>query len=100
MKTTLCGLVLLFSVTAGQVLAADSAERGQRLAERWCSACHTIKGEGKTATDAVRSFKTIAQRRDKDSIVAKLNSPHGSMTTDMLTSQDMRDLATFIVSQK
>ena len=74
--------------------------RGQLLAGRWCTACHTIGPYGKGA-DVGPAFAEIAKREDasEDEIRDWLAVPHAGMPEFInLSDNDIDDLAAYIMS--
>jgi mono/diheme cytochrome c family protein len=70
-------LGILASVIAGPTLAAD-ASNGERLAERWCAACHVVSLDQRQASSDAPPFASIAKRPNfsEAGIMTFLLDPH------------------------
>jgi mono/diheme cytochrome c family protein len=93
-------LLVTCLVVAGQSpsLAAD-ADHGKAIAERWCSGCHLVQHEQKTApTDQAPPFVTIAKTPDFDAgrLALLLLEPHPNMPKLSLSRSEIADLAEYI----
>lgn len=95
-------LLLLTAVAAlpGASLAADAAN-GERLAKRWCAACHVVAADQKSGNTQVPPFSAIARRPGFDAaqLALFLLLPHPKMPDMSLTRGEAADLAAYIVSQ-
>ena len=62
MNRIIPGLLLLVAVTAlpHAALAADAAN-GEKLAKRWCAACHVVATDQKSGNTQVAPFSAIAK---------------------------------------
>jgi mono/diheme cytochrome c family protein len=100
-KTRLAALLLAASVvsTASAAIAAD-ATNGNRLAARWCAACHVVATNQRGTTGEAPPFATIARRSDFDAakIARFLLDPHPKMPNMALTRVEAADLADYIAS--
>lgn len=83
----------------GQGLAGN-AERGEQLAERWCSTCHIVSERQEHATTDAPPFRSIAKRSPEatDALAAFLMDPHPPMPDLSLTRAEIRDLLAYITS--
>lgn len=83
---------------AGINHASADAQRGQVIAERWCSACHLVGADQVRALDGVATFEEIARRHDvtDDGVRAFLSSPHPVMPDMALTRDEIRDIVAYI----
>jgi mono/diheme cytochrome c family protein len=96
------GLFTLAStVTSSPVFGADAAN-GERLAVRWCIACHTVAPDKHQAANDLTPFHEIAKRPDFDA--AKLSffllNPHPVMPNMGLSRSEAADLAAYIATLK
>ena len=96
-------IVLISLALAGAtqtVLAAD-AGNGQRLAERWCAACHVVSPNQRQASADVAPFSTMARTPDFNAprLAFFLLAPHPVMPGMALSRGEAEDLAAYIVSQ-
>lgn len=80
---------------------AQDVENGQRLSERWCSACHAI-GPAPVKSAQVQSFASIVARPgiSSEMIASFLLLPHATMPNLPLSRKDAQDIAVFIVEMK
>ena len=100
-------LVALFAVrihvASGQMSAWDEAGdalSGRRLAEAWCTECHSVERgtsrKGKIAPD----FTAIAQQRSTTALSLKafLQSEHKTMPNFIIERRDADDIIAYILS--
>ena len=80
--------------------AAGGVDHGGQLARRWCAACHIVAGDQTRGTDNVPTFAEIAHIPgfDADKIALFLRDPHPKMPDMQLSTQEVADLAAYIVS--
>ncbi len=93
------GCALLMPLSA---LAAD-ASRGKAMAERWCSGCHLVTPQQKSApTDQAPPFASIARKPDFDAgkLALLLLTPHPNMPMLTLSRLEVADLADYMLSLK
>lgn len=96
------------AVVAGAVCVAtaadaqtDQIDKGRRMAERLCAACHMNPGQGeKKGTQGVPSFHAVANRPEQslEGIVAWLTSIPPMMPNHRLTQDEIDVLSEFILS--
>lgn len=102
MSRIILGLLLLVAVTAlPQAAAAADAANGERLAKRWCAACHVVAADQKSGNTQVAPFSAIAKLSgfDAGKLALFLLMPHPKMPDMNLTRNEAADLAAYIVSQ-
>jgi mono/diheme cytochrome c family protein len=83
------------------IAAAQDVERGRQLAQRWCSACHTVERSPAAArADGIPSFPAVAAIPDISAmrLRAAMNPAHGRMPDLSLSKRDQDDLAAYILS--
>ena len=99
MSRLICAMVLL-AATMQQAFAADAAN-GERLAKRWCAACHIVASDQKKGSAQVPPFSAIAKRPGFDTakLALFLLTPHPKMPDMNLTRNEAADLAAYIMSQ-
>lgn len=86
------------AVPAASAFAGDAA-RGRTIAERWCSACHVVSSEQRSASADVPSFADIASRRsDAKRLGNFLVDPHPKMPDLHLTRSEIDDIVAYIRS--
>jgi mono/diheme cytochrome c family protein len=90
-------LGILFAVIAQPALAAD-ASNGERLAERWCAACHVVSSDQRQASSDAPPFAEIAKRPNisEAGIMTFLLDPHAKMPNMNLTRFEAGDIAAYI----
>jgi len=102
MSRIISGLLLLIAVAAlpHAALAADAAS-GERLAKRWCAACHVVASDQKSGNTQVAPFSAIAKVPGFDAakLALYLLLPHPKMPDMSLTRSEAADLTAYIVSQ-
>lgn len=97
MRPSSCLLALVIFCLAGSAGAAD-ADRGGRLAERWCSSCHLVSpGQRQASTDRP-TFAEIGRRPgfNEAQLALFLLEPHPKMPDMSLTRSEAADLAAYI----
>ena len=88
--------MIVFATTAMLSAGAASAQNipaGKAIAQVWCSNCHRVDPQEKTAAqDAVPTFLSIAQMKSTTemSLAAFLTRPHGATPN--------RDVSAYILS--
>jgi len=88
-------LPLLLGLAATPALAADIAS-GQRIAERWCAACHMISpGQAQSSPDAP-SFTAVAERYEPRELRLFLTSAYPRMPNMTLSRPEIADLVAYI----
>jgi mono/diheme cytochrome c family protein len=104
--STLChlrhGLIVAAAVAITPAYAAD-AYNGERLAQRWCAACHVVSAtQRQTTTDQAPPFATIAKTPgfDPGKLALFLLDPHPKMPDMGLSRTAAADLAAYIASLK
>jgi mono/diheme cytochrome c family protein len=99
----LCALALVAAIVANAPAFAADADNGQRLAHRWCAACHVVSAtQTRSATDQAPPFATIASRPNFGAagIALYLLAPHPKMPDMSLTRTEAADLAAYIATLK
>lgn len=97
-------MLAAFAVLASSAADAQSVgdvARGRDLARQWCASCHIVaNGEGRSATDAVPSFMSVAARPSTTptSLRVFLQSPHLRMPNFALTAEQTDDAIAYILS--
>jgi mono/diheme cytochrome c family protein len=85
-----------------QSAAAADAANGQRLAERWCAACHVVTTSQRQAYSDAPPFEEIAKRPtfSETGTVRFLLDPHAKMPNMNLTRDEAADIAAYIDRQR
>jgi mono/diheme cytochrome c family protein len=92
------GLVTLMLLRP-DALAADAAQ-GEKLARRWCAACHVVADDQTHGADNVPTFAAIGRIPgfDASKIAQFLRDPHPKMPDMQLSNPEAADLAAYIFS--
>ena len=96
------GLIVAAVLAATPVFAADP-NNGERLAQRWCAACHVVSAtQRQTTTDQAPPFATIAKTPgfDAGKVALFLLDPHPKMPDMGLSRTAAADLAAYIATLK
>jgi mono/diheme cytochrome c family protein len=102
MHRSLTALLVLAAVMAlPRVAAAANVANGERLAKRWCAACHIVASDQTHGNTQVAPFSAIAKTPGLDAgkIAFFLLLPHPKMPDMSLTRDEAADLAAYIASQ-
>ena len=93
--------ISLLSFTHSAALAVDIAN-GERLARRWCSACHIVGTDQRPVPTVASPFASIAQRQNLDArqLSQSLLAPHPKMPERGLSRDQALDIAAYIRSLK
>lgn len=94
---------LLGALTAFGALASASAadlDHGEKLARRWCAACHIVANDQTRGADNAPTFAAIGRipGLDGEKIALFLRDPHPKMPDMQLSRPETEDLAAYIVS--
>lgn len=94
----LASLALAGALLIGTRAVAADAENGERLARRWCAACHLVTPDQTSAADGVPSFAAVGRGRDwtPESLAAFLAAPHPPMPDMALSRGEIGDLVAYI----
>ena len=96
-------LAASFMLLAQQPALAADPSNGKSIAERWCSSCHLVEHEQKTATtDQAPPFASIANRPEFSAsrLALLLLAPHPNMPGLALSQPEIADLADYILTLK
>ncbi len=102
MKRIVRSLLLLIAATAvPQAALAVDAANGEKLAKRWCAACHIVATDQKSGNTQVAPFSAIAKVPGFDAakLALFLLDPHPKMPDMNLSRNEAADLTAYIVSQ-
>ena len=91
---------MLVAASLGSSAFAADAAQGEKLARRWCAACHVVANDQTKGTDNVPTFAAIAKIPgfDAQKIARFLRDPHPKMPDMQLSNPESADLAAYIVS--
>lgn len=92
----LAGIVI--ALAPAEAVTSGDARKGKAIATRWCSSCHLVSPDQKSAASDVPSFASIAKRSPSeiDALAGFLADPHPPMPKLSLTRQEIRDLLAYI----
>jgi mono/diheme cytochrome c family protein len=94
-----CVLVSLTAMVGGTSAWAGDPRQGERMATRWCAACHVVTSSQNSAFADAPSFWDIARRHsDKKQIENFLITPHPPMPDMHLTRKEIDDITSYIRS--
>ena len=96
------GLIIAATLAITPAFAADP-HNGERLAHRWCAACHVVSAtQRQSTTDQAPTFASIAKTPGFDAakIALFLLNPHPKMPDMGLSRTDAADLAAYIETLK
>lgn len=95
---TLAFAVAIASVAGAAPVFGANADNGERLAQRWCAACHVVTPAQVQATADAPPFATIARMPgfSVEKLTYFLLEPHPKMPSMALTRADAADLAAYI----
>jgi mono/diheme cytochrome c family protein len=98
-RRALGAIVALVVSSSHQGLAADAAQ-GEKLARRWCAACHVVAADQTRGTDNVPTFQAIGKTPglSAEKVAKFLRDPHPKMPDMQLSNAEAADLAAYIVS--
>ena len=94
-------LILAAILAVTPAFAADP-DNGERLAQRWCTACHVVASDQRGPTGEAPPFRTIAAKPDFDAarLAFFLMDPHPKMPNMQLSRSEAGDLAAYIATLK
>jgi len=94
-------LILAAILAVTPAFAADP-DNGERLAQRWCTACHVVASDQRGPTGEAPPFRTIAAKPDFDAakLAFFLMDPHPKMPNMQLSRTEAADLAAYIAVLK
>ena len=102
MKKTIAGLLSVIALAAAMPSArAADASNGERLAKRWCAACHVVAADQQRANGDAAPFSAIGKTPGLDSakLALFLLLPHPNMPDMHLSRAEAADLAAYIAQQ-
>ena len=85
-----------------QPASAADPFNGERLAERWCSACHVVTNTQREANADAPPFEEIAKRPNftEDGLMTFLLNPHSKMPNMDLSRIEAGDIAAYVARLK
>jgi mono/diheme cytochrome c family protein len=94
----LLALLAFAFLSAQPATAASDPDQGERIAQRWCAACHVVAQNQKQASADVPSFFDIAKRKTNSDLTSFLTDPHPKMPDMSLSRQEIADITAYIRS--
>lgn len=94
----LLALSAIAILSAQPAAAASDPDQGERIAQRWCAACHIVAENQKRASADVPSFFDIAKRKTNGDLTSFLTDPHPKMPDMNLSRQEIADITAYIRS--
>jgi mono/diheme cytochrome c family protein len=96
-SVALCFAVLGIVSAVMPVQAAD-AMNGERLAQRWCAACHVVTSDQRQANADAPPFEEIAKRPNfsESGLMTFLLDPHAKMPNMNLSRIEAGDIAAYV----
>jgi len=93
--------VMLMAVAAQPAFGAD-AFNGERLAQRWCAACHVVTTAQREANADAPPFEEIARRPNftESGLMTFLLDPHAKMPNMNLSRIEAGDIAAYVAKLK
>ena len=87
---------------AGPAALAADADNGERLARRWCAACHVVATDQRQGSTQAPTFSTIARKTgfNAGELALFLLVPHPKMPDMALSRAEASDLAAYIERQR
>ncbi len=84
----------------GQGAFAQDVETGAQIAHKWCSGCHRVDSNPKSASDGIPTFAAISKTKGMTvtALTVFLATPHARMPDYSLTRQKIRDVSVYIMS--
>jgi mono/diheme cytochrome c family protein len=102
MSRIIPALLFLIAVTAlPHAAAAADVANGEKLAKRWCAACHVVAIDQKSGNTQAAPFSAVAKLPGFDSakLALFLLYPHPKMPDMNLSRSEAADLAAYIAAQ-
>ena len=96
------GLIVAATLVITPAFGADP-DNGERLAHRWCAACHVVSAtQRRSTTDQPPTFASIAKTPGFDAakLALFLLNPHPKMPDMGLSRTEAADLAAYIATLK
>jgi mono/diheme cytochrome c family protein len=90
-------LAVFMAALVQPALGAD-AFNGERLAQRWCAACHVVTSAQREANADAPPFEEIAKRPNfsENGLMAFLLNPHAKMPNMNLSRIEAGDIAAYV----
>jgi mono/diheme cytochrome c family protein len=85
-------------ISAVTPIRAADAMNGERLAQRWCAACHVVSSDQRQAYADAPPFEEIAKRPNfsESGLMTFLLDPHAKMPNMNLSRIEAGDIAAYV----
>jgi mono/diheme cytochrome c family protein len=92
----------MFAAAPAQPALGADAFNGERLAERWCAACHVVASSQRQVNADAPPFEDIAKRQgfSENGSMTFLLNPHATMPDMSLTRIAAGDIAAYVAILK
>lgn len=89
-----------FAISLMTIVARADPDDGEKLARRWCAACHLVASDQQRTTTDAPPFATIARTPgfNREKLAYFLLEPHPKMPNMALSRGEATDLADYIAS--
>ncbi|MFN3658120.1 MAG: cytochrome c [Pseudolabrys sp.] len=102
MNRLFAGLLCLTLVALAHGASAGDPQAGERMARRWCAACHVVAADQTRGSTVAPPFSAIAAKPgfDESKLALFLLLPHPRMPDMNMSRDEAANLAAYILSQK
>jgi mono/diheme cytochrome c family protein len=90
----------VFATAISQPALAADPSNGERLAMRWCAACHVVSNTQREANTDAPPFEEIAKRFSGPGLTTFLLDPHAKMPDMNQTRFEAADIAAYVSTLK
>lgn len=100
-RTVVALLTSLAAMTLADAAWAVDLANGEKVARRWCAACHVVATDQRQGNTQAAPFSEMAKLPGLDAgqVALYLLAPHPKMPDMSLTRKEAADLAGYIVKQ-
>ena len=100
LRYTAAVLALLLSISLAVSAVNAAPERGESLAERWCTGCHGIRPGQQSPNPKAPAFPAIANEPSATaySLHVFLQTTHATMPNFVIAPDDIDDIVSYILS--
>jgi mono/diheme cytochrome c family protein len=100
-RTVVALLTSLAAVTLADAAWAIDLASGEKVARRWCAACHVVATDQRQGNTQAAPFSEMAKLPGLDAgqVALYLLAPHPKMPDMSLTRKEAADLAGYILKQ-
>ena len=100
-RTVVALLTSLAAMTLADAAWAVDLANGEKVARRWCAACHVVATDQRQGNTQAAPFSEMAKLPGLDAgqVALYLLAPHPKMPDMSLTRKEAADLAGYILQQ-